>query len=106
MTDILRISIPITVWIAAFSAVYGLEGIVCSPHWAGAGLTLAQGRTALIAAWAFAIAVQVVLLLALRAPRFASDSGFIRWVSVALAAVSLVAVVWTLFPVATMSICL
>lgn len=106
MTDILRISIPLTVWIAAFSAIYGLEGLVCSDNWAEAGLSPAQGHAALIAAWVIAIVVQAGLLLALRVPRFASSSGFIQAVGVSLAAFALVATVWTLFPVVTTSVCI
>lgn len=106
MTDILRISVPITVWIAAFSAVYGLEGIVCSDLWSGAGLSLGHGRVALIVAWAAAIALQVVLLLALRRPRFGSSLLWVRRVSTILGCVALVATVWSLMPVATTSLCL
>ncbi len=106
MNDILRISTPLTVWLAAFSAVYGLQGLICSPRWAQASLDLDAGRIALIATWVLSIVVQVVLLLALRSPRFVSPSRFIQAVSLALAVVALVATVWTLIPVATTSICL
>ncbi|MRX51367.1 hypothetical protein GI374_13130 [Paracoccus sp. S-4012] len=106
MRDILRISVPLTVWLAAFSAVYGLEGIVCSPSWETTDLSLAEGRTALMLAAAAAVALQVALLLALRAPRFASPSPFMKRLSLMLAAASLVATVWTLFPVAVTAVCL
>src|SRR5690606_2538278 len=49
MTDLLRISVPLTAWLVAFSAVYGLHGLVCSEHWAEAGFDLAVGRAALMA---------------------------------------------------------
>ncbi|WP_230532590.1 hypothetical protein [Microvirga roseola] len=100
MRDILRISVPLTIWLASFSAVYGLEGLVCSDRWAQAG------RGALLMAWAAAIVLQIVLLLALRSTRFASPSGFVRGVSLALAGVALVATAWTLLPVAVTSLCL
>lgn len=106
MKDILRISVPLTVWLAAFSAVYGLEGLVCSHRWAEAGLSLAAGRGILLAAWALAVALQTMLLLALRSPRFASPSGFARSVSLTLAGVALVATAWTFLPVAATSLCL
>ncbi|MTE01196.1 hypothetical protein GIY56_12955 [Paracoccus sp. YIM 132242] len=106
MTDILRLSLPLSVWIAAFSAVYGLEGIVCSDHWAAAGLSLGQGRAALLVAWAAAIAVQVVLLAGLRMPRFASSLPGVQRIAAILAAVALVATVWSLLPVAATSLCL
>jgi hypothetical protein len=106
MTDILRLSLPLSVWIAAFSGVYGLEGIVCSDQWVTGGLSLGQGRMALIAAWAAAVAVQVILLVGLRMPRFASSLPWVQRVSTILAWVALVATMWSLLPVATTSLCL
>lgn len=106
MTDILRLSLPLSVWIAAFSAVYGLEGIVCSDRWAGAGLGPDQGRAALIAAWAVAIAVQAGLIVWLRTARFASTLPWVQRVGTILAWVALVATVWSLLPVVTASLCL
>ena len=106
MTDILRLSVPLTAWLVAFSTVYGLHGLVCSARWAEAGLDLAAGRAAMTAAWAAAIAVQLVLLLALRSPRFASPSAFMQGVSLTLATAALVATLWTLLPVVTTSACL
>ncbi|MBS3651840.1 hypothetical protein KEU06_24835 [Pseudaminobacter sp. 19-2017] len=106
MTDILRISVPLTAWLAAFSAVYGLQGLVCSQRWADAGLDLTAGRIAMMVAWAAAVALQLVFLLALRSPRFVSRSAFVRWVSLMLAISALVATLWTLLPVVTTSACL
>lgn len=107
MRDILRISVPITAWLAAFSAVYGLQGFLCSDHWGGGEWNgVAAGRVLLVAAWGAVIAIQAALLLALRSPRFASPRPFVRWVSNLLAAVALVAAVWTLFPVVATSRCL
>lgn len=103
MTDLLRISVPLTVWLAAFSAVYGLEGLVCSGRWP---LGQQEGRTALIAAWLVAMGLQAAFLLALRSPRFASPSGLIRGVSQSLALAALVATAWTLAPVVLTSLCL
>ena len=104
MTDILRLSLPLSVWIAAFSVVYGLEGIVCSDRWAGAGLGPHQGRAALIVAWAVAIAVQVGLIV--WTARFASTLPWVQRVGTILAWVALVATVWSLLPVTTASLCL
>lgn len=106
MTDILRLSVPLTVWLAAFSAVYGLQGLVCSDRWAEAGLDLTVGRIALTSAWAAAVALQLVFLLALRSPRFTSRSAFVHGVSRTLAVAALVATLWTLLPVVTTSACL
>ncbi len=106
MNDITRISLPISVWLAAFSMVYGLEGLICSPRWVEAGLSAEAGRIALLTAWAAAIALHAGLLAAIRAPRFASPSPAIQWISVTLAVVALVSIVWTLVPVAVTSMCL
>ena len=106
MNDILRLSVPLTAWLASFSAVYGLQGLVCSDRWGEAALGVSEGRIALILAWLVGIAVQVALLLALRSPRFASRSDFVRWTSQALAMLALAATVWTLLPAVTLSLCL
>jgi hypothetical protein len=106
VTDILRIAGPLTVWLAAFSAVYGLEGLVCSQRWAEAGLSPAAGRAALVGAWAVAALLQLALLLALRSQRFASPSGFVQGVGLSLSLVALLATIWTMMPVATVSLCL
>lgn len=105
MIDILRISVPLTVWLPSFSAIYGLEGVLCSNRSADAFGFLA-GRAPLVAAWLIAIAIQVAMLTGLRSRRFASPSPFIRSVSVPLAVTSLVATIWTAFPVMTLSRCL
>lgn len=106
MTDILRLSLPLSVWIAAFSAVYGLEGVICSGSLARAGLDPGQGRTLLLIAWAVAIAVQAALIVWLRMPRHASALPWVQRVSTILSWVALVATVWSLMPVATTSLCL
>lgn len=106
MNDILRLSLPLSIWIAAFSGVYGLEGVVCSDRWASAGLGLGQGRAVLIVAWGIAIAVQVGLIIGLRMPRFASAQPWVQRTSMILACVALVATVWSLLPVVTASLCL
>ena len=105
MRDVLRISAPLTVWLAAFSAVYGLEGLVCSERWEEARLGLGAGRVALIAAWVLALMIQAAMLLALRSPRFASKRPFVRTLSLTLAVVALIATAWTLLPVVTTSLC-
>lgn len=106
MTDILRISVPFTAWLAAFSAVYGLQGVVCSERWAEAGLDLAAGRAAMTVALAAAVMLQIAFLLALRSLRFGSRSPLVRRVSLILAISALVATLWTLLPVVTISACL
>jgi hypothetical protein len=106
MSDIVRILVAPLVWLASFSAVYGLHGIACAYGWGGievAGLTLL--RSALTAAWLGAVAVQTVILAGLYSERFGSPSRFVRHVSGITGWVGLVATVWTLFPAATTSSC-
>lgn len=103
MTDILRLSVPLTVWLASFSAIYGLSAIICS---AGTAPEPSYGRAGLLAAWLFAIALQAVLLVGLRSPRLASSSAFVRKTSFVLSASALVATIWTLFPVVNAPLCL
>lgn len=106
MIDILRISVPLTAWLAAFSALYGLQGLVCSERWTEAGLDLAMGRAAMTAVWAVAVTLQLAFLLALRSPHFLARSAFVRALSLMLATAALVATLWTLLPVVTTSACL
>lgn len=99
MIEILRLSLPITVWLTGFSAVYALQGLSCSRHWP-ADL---DPRPILLAAWAVAIVLQLVaLLVVLSAP---SPSRFVQTAAVTLAATALGAAVWTLMPVLVASIC-
>ncbi len=99
MIEILRLSLPITVWLTGFSAVYALQGLSCSRHWP----TDIDARPVLLAAWCVAIAVQAVGLMAvLYAP---SPSRFIQSTAVAIAGTALVAAVWTMMPVVVASVC-
>ena len=100
MIEILRLSLPITVWITGFSVVYGLQGLSCSRHWP----TDIDARPVLIAAWGIAIAAQLVCLIAvLYAP---SPSRFVQTASIGIAVTALVAAVWTMLPVLKAAGCL
>ncbi|MEA5160301.1 hypothetical protein U5903_05875 [Cereibacter johrii] len=99
MSAILRIALPLTLWLAGFSAVYGLHGLVCSGGWPG-------GRLLLIAGGGAVLALQLGFLLALRSRRFGDPGRFVRGTSLLLAVVALVATLWTLIPVAVTSTCL
>lgn len=106
MSDILRILIAPLVWLASFSAVYGIHGLACALGWPDVGLPgLSLFRAVLLGAWLAAVGAQVALLLALRSGRFGSQSSFVRWTSIATAWVGLVATLWTLNPVALTSSC-
>lgn len=107
MTDIIRILISPLVWLAAFSAVYGLHGLLCGHDITGEGWGLfSLPRMLLAAAYGLAVLAQVVLLVGLYSARFGSPSGFVRFVSRASGWVGLVATVWTLAPVLTTTYCL
>ena len=106
MRDVLRVALPLTLWLVGFSAVYALQGLTCSRHWAAAGLEDGAARGALVAAWGGAVLVQALVLAGLRAAPLASPRPFARGLSVGLAVVALVAAAWTLAPVAWTSACL
>ena len=106
MSDIARILFAPLVWLASFSAVYGLHGIACAHGWGGtdiAGLTLL--RIALVGAWLGTVAVQTVTVAGLHSERFGSRSRFVRHVSRMTGWAGLVATVWTLFPAVATSSC-
>ena len=106
MTDILRILAGPVVWLAAFSAVYGLHGLVC-----GHGITgtlpggIALPRALLVSAYVLAVLPQAVVLTVLHSARFGASSPFVRFVSLASGWVGLVAAAWTLLPAATTTYC-
>ena len=103
MRDILAIAAPFTLWIAAFSGVYGLEGLVCSRH--GLALGPGEGRLVLLAAGLGAAALQAGLLWTLRGPAHGAATRFGRTVSLTLGVAGLAATLWTLIPVLTLPLC-
>lgn len=106
MTDILRILIAPLVWLASFSAIYGLHGVACAYGWAETDLWgIPLLRIVLWAAWLGAIAAQSLILAGLYSQRFASPSGFARGVSKMTGWTGLVAALWSLFPVVVTSSC-
>jgi hypothetical protein len=107
MSDFIRIVAGFLVWLALFSAIYGLHGIGCSASWSSTGLAgTSLFRLVLVAAASMAILSQIAVLMALRSPQGRSPSPFVRNVSTSLAAAAIVAQVWTVFPVVVLSACL
>ncbi|TFL18352.1 hypothetical protein [Jannaschia formosa] len=106
MTELLRIAAPLSLWLASFSAVYGLEGLVCSDAWTGLELDSGAGRAALVAAMVLAVSLQAGLLVALQGQRFGSGVPALRRISLVLGIAALIASVWTLLPVMLMPLCL
>lgn len=105
MIAVLRLSLPLGLWFASFSAVYGLHGLLCSSRWADASIDL-PGRALLIGASLAAIALQALCLAILRSPRWREPEPKLRHIGLGLAAAALVAAIWTLLPVVTFSSCL
>ena len=103
MSDILRLSLPLTLWLASFSAIYGLQGVICSPYWPGLGL--GHGRIALIACGAVALALQIGLLFCLRRSPLRARLPWVHRLTTILAAVAIVATIWTVMPVLVVSVC-
>lgn len=100
MIEILRLSLPLTVWLTGFSAVYALQVLSCSRHWP-ADL---EARPVLIAACVVAVIIQLLSLMAvLFAP---SPSRFVQTTATVLAATALVAALWTIIPALAASVCL
>lgn len=107
MKDILRILAAPLVWLASFSAVYGLHGLICGHGIEGSVFGLISvPRLLMGVAYALAVLLQVGLVLALHSERFSSPSPFVRFVSRATGWVGLVAAVWTLLPTLVTTYCL
>lgn len=105
MTDVARIFAPLFLWLALFSGVYGLHGVGCGLGWADVDVgAWTLQRTALVTAWGAASILQALLLAALARP-LRSPRPFVQGVSLTLAIAALVAIVWTLFPVAFATSC-
>jgi hypothetical protein len=105
MTDLLRLLISPIVWLAAFSAVYGLHGLLCELSFDGTVLGRPWSRLMLVGAFALALFLQIGLLAALYSRKFGAESGFARSVSRTSGWVGLVATIWTLFPTLAISTC-
>jgi len=105
MTDLLRILVSPVAWLATFSAVYGLHGLLCEAAPAGAVLGMSWSRLLLVAAFALATLLQAGLLAMLYSARFGSAPGFARTVSLASGWVGLLSTLWTLLPTLAISTC-
>lgn len=106
MKDLLRILVSPVVWLASFSAIYALHGLICQLDPGVSGLLgVSLSRITLIAAFVLAVLVQAGLLALLYSPRFGAAPGFARSVSRMSGWVGLVATLWTLFPTLAVSSC-
>ena len=86
MRELLRILLPLLVWLASFSAIYGLHGLGCALGWPEvAWLGLSLFRWALLIAWLAAIVLQLLLLLTVGKWSFGPTTDFI-WANTACGA--------------------
>ncbi|MES2563522.1 MAG: hypothetical protein V4637_12425 [Pseudomonadota bacterium] len=99
----LRISSGVIIWAIHFFAIYSFAALICArglaaARWLGiGGVPLAIGVATVIAAGALVI----MIASALRR----GTSSFIEWMSAALAALALIAVLWEGFAVAMVPAC-
>ncbi|MEO1910223.1 MAG: hypothetical protein ABGX10_07345 [Paracoccus sp. (in: a-proteobacteria)] len=101
MGTVIRIALPLTMWLAAFSAVYGLNGWLCTT-----GVSAATARTLVAAAVLLAIAMQAGLIWWLRRSDWAAAGPVLRHVALTLGVVALIGTVWTLVPGLMLSRCM
>lgn len=105
MKDLLRILVAPLAWLAAFSAVYGLHGVLCATGLDGSAPGPQGSRFALVLAFVLAVLLQVGLLVLLYSSRFGAAPGFVRVVSWTSGWVGLAATGWSLFPTLVASTC-
>jgi hypothetical protein len=86
MMPVLRMSLGVMLWAAHFAAVYGFTALACARGFAAAVPWVVGVASALAAALAIALIVTHL------------SSEFTRWMTAALAAFALVAIVWEGIP--------
>ncbi len=104
MIALLRTLSGLIGWAAAFSLIYGLQGLVCSPRVEGLTRGLPyDGREFLIGAWLLCL----ILLgwLSWRLWRDRQMETLLEWLAPVLALTGLAATLFTGFPVAVATIC-
>jgi len=104
MIALLRAVSGLIVWAAAFSALYGLQGLVCAFGWQATALgPLSLGRALLIVLW-----LAVLALLSWMAWRFwprQQGPSFLNRLAFAIAVIGLIATAYTGLPVVSTSVC-
>ncbi len=105
MKDVLRIFASPVVWLALFSGVYGLHGVLCGIELDRSILGVPWRRLVLGLAFVLAVLLQAGLLALLYSSRYGSAPGFARLVSRTSGWIGLVATLWTLFPTLAASTC-
>jgi hypothetical protein len=99
MTHVLRLSLPFTVWLVGFCALYALQGVSCSRLWPES----LDARLVLMAAATMFVMLQAaVLARILAAP---THQPFVQTTTAVLGAAALGAAVWTSLPVVALTVC-
>lgn len=101
MSDLIRILIAPLFWLAAFSAIYGLHGLVCAQH--SDLLPQIAPKMMLVGAWSAALTVQVGILATLW--HWPSQSPVATRISLTLGWTAIAAMLWSLFPVLFSPVC-
>jgi hypothetical protein len=96
MMDVIRLFGPLVLWLGSFSAIYGLQAIMCRQGW---------DQIILIGAFGLATALQAAVLLGLASRRYGASTAVLRRTSLALGVVGLIAVIWTIAPVVFLPAC-
>lgn len=104
MNNLLRIFVSPVAWLASFSAVYGLHGLLCALD-PGAIAHMSWSRLLMALAFGVALLLQIGLLSMLYSGRFGATTSFTRTVSRASGWTGLVATTWTLFPTLSVTVC-
>jgi hypothetical protein len=99
MTNVLRLSLPFTVWIIGFCAVYALQGLSCSRHWPEG----VDPRQALLIAAGLFVAIQALVLVFLLGKPV--QSRFVQGTTTTLGAAARAAALWTSSPVLAITVC-
>lgn len=99
MSQILRLSLPMTVWLIGFSSLYALQGLSCSRLWPPD----LNPRAVLIYAAVLLVCIQGLMLWSIiRKP---AVSVFMQWTATFLASVALGSAIWISAPVVALSVC-
>lgn len=100
MTALLRLAAPFTLWLVAFSLLYGLHGLACA---ARSPLPPEAARAILAAAALGAVAAQVALAVWLG--RRSRGPDLLARATGILAVAAVIAVAWTAIPALVLPIC-
>lgn len=89
----MKIAFPIVIWALHFTAIYGFTALACARDF-GAG-----------APWVIGAATAVAALLAAALILANLNAEFMRWMTAAVAAAALVAIVWEGIPALMVPAC-